>query len=202
MKNINIFDSIEEKEKNKILKNLDTSPVLFSKKSTIIDNSNINNIIGVILKGEANVLKYDYDGNRFIIEKLEKNSLFGDIFSRFDGEIEVVAVTDCEVLLFSYEDLINKNKNRLFINNLFQLLTYKIKKINVQVDILSKKTIRDKLIKYFKSISNKKNIEIPFNYTDLADYLCVDRSAMMRELKKMKDEGIIEVNGKKIKLLT
>ena len=46
-----------------------------------------------------------------------------------------------------------------------------------------------------------KSFRIPFSLTDLADYLSVDRSAMMRELKILKDEGFIEKSGNKIKLL-
>ena len=204
MKNINIFEGIDEKEINKILKNLDTETINISKNDIIMDNNSYHNTIGIILNGEANIEKYDYNGNRVIIEKLKKISLFGDIFSNFEGEIEIIAKVDCEVLLIDYDNLINKNKNRIFINNLFQLLVNKNKKLNTRLDILSKRTIRDKLVSYISSISNKSRryITLPFTYTDLADYLCVDRSAMMRELKKMKNDGIIKTDGKKIKLLS
>ena len=205
MKIKDVFEGIEEKEKDKILKNLDIETIVFSKNEIILDNSNKENNIYIILKGEANIEKYDYDGNRFIVEKLKDNSIFGSIFSTFSGEIEVIAKEECTVLIFSYNNLIFKNKNKIFINNLMELLTYKINNLNNKIDILSKRTIRDKLIKYLLILSNekiKKYISLPFTYTDLADYLCVDRSAMMRELKKMKEENIIKINGKKIKLLS
>ena len=41
---------------------------------------------------------------------------------------------------------------------------------------------------------------IPLSYTDLADYLSVDRSAMMRELKSLKEEGFISRDGNKVTL--
>ena len=62
----------------------------------------------------------------------------------------------------------------------------------------------DKLLAFFKLNSNKGNnrvIYLPFNLTDLADYLAVNRSAMQRELKNLKNEGFIEIKDKKIKLL-
>lgn len=61
--------------------------------------------------------------------------------------------------------------------------------------LLTYKGVRDKLITYFNNLSienNNKTFEIPFSLTDLADYLMIERSAMMRELKRLKDEKIIK----------
>lgn len=44
----------------------------------------------------------------------------------------------------------------------------------------------------------RDGFSLPFSYTDCADYLFVDRSAMMRELGRMKEEGLIRTEGKKI----
>jgi len=79
-----------------------------------------------------------------------------------------------------------------------------MKKKNERIEILSKKTIRNRLLEYFNIEANKhgsKYIYLPFNFTDLADYLGVDRSAMSRELSHLKEEKQIEVKGKKITLL-
>ena len=35
------------------------------------------------------------------------------------------------------------------------------------------------------------SFSIPFNKRELAEYLCMDRSAMLRELGKMKTEGAV-----------
>ena len=74
----------------------------------------------------------------------------------------------------------------------------------MRIELLTQRSIRDKLIGYFTMLSTRtfsKTITLPFSLTDLADYLSVDRSAMMRELKLLKDDGIIEKVGKKIKLI-
>ena len=39
------------------------------------------------------------------------------------------------------------------------------------------------------------------SYTELADYLAVNRSALSREIKNLKDDELIETKGKRIKLL-
>ena len=61
-----------------------------------------------------------------------------------------------------------------------------------------------KLLSYFDILSKssmRKTFTLPYNYTDLADFLSVDRSAMMRELSHLKEEGFIDKKGNKIKLL-
>lgn len=76
--------------------------------------------------------------------------------------------------------------------------------LNTRIELLTKRSIRDKLIGYFTLISSKnlnKSFTLPFSLTDLADYLSVDRSAMMREMKSLKEEGFIEKNGNRITLL-
>ena len=76
--------------------------------------------------------------------------------------------------------------------------------LNTRIELLTKKNIRDKLLSYFDILSTKKLskiISLPFTFTDLADYLSVDRSAMMRELSHLIEEGFIDKKGKRIKLL-
>jgi len=79
-----------------------------------------------------------------------------------------------------------------------------MRNMNTKIEILSKRTIREKLISYFQSISNRKHSKtfyLDFSLSDLADYLCIDRSAMMREIKNLIDDGIIIKNKRKIKIV-
>lgn len=92
----------------------------------------------------------------------------------------------------------------IFFNNLFDIINYKYSKTNERVRVLEKKQIRDKLLEYFDIESNKSGLNyfyLPFSFKRLADYLVVDRSAMFRELKNLKTEGFIKVEGRKITLL-
>ncbi|MGN1353208.1 MAG: Crp/Fnr family transcriptional regulator, partial [Bacilli bacterium] len=203
-----IFEGIEEEDIKKMLKCFDAKTRTFKKDRTIVTNIINIKMIGIILEGTANMEKYDYNGNRSIIEKLEKNSVFGEVFSRLGSDISVIATSDCEVLFIEYEYLIKRCKkgciyHSILTNNVLQLLSKKIVDLNKRLEILSKRTIRDKLLSYFELLANnnpKRSFNLPFTYTDLADYLSIDRSAMMREIKNLKEEGFIETNGKKITL--
>lgn len=203
-----IFEGIEEEDIKKMLKCFDAKTRTFKKDRTIVTNIINIKMIGIILEGTANVERYDYNGNRSIIEKLEKNSVFGEVFSRLGSDISVIATSDCEVLFIEYEHLIKRCKkgciyHSILTNNVLQLLSKKIVDLNERLEILSKRTIRDKLLSYFELLANnnpKRSFNLPFTYTDLADYLSIDRSAMMREIKNLKEEGFIETSGKKITL--
>ncbi len=108
-----------------------------------------------------------------------------------------------------YDTIINCTQNNKgfynqFIKNLLEIIVNKINEKNERIEILSNKSIRNKLLEYFRIETKKtgnKIIYLPFTFTDLADYLSVDRSAMSREIKNLKDEGFIEIKQKRITLL-
>ena len=79
----------------------------------------------------------------------------------------------------------------------------KARELTMHVNILSRRTIRLKLLTYFDTLKHGgtvKTVTLPLSYTALADYICADRSAMMRELKKMRLDGQISVSGRNITL--
>jgi len=199
-----IFDGIDEKDISKLIKNLDANIINYDKGITISKNTNTEKIIGIILDGTANIEKYDYNGNKTIIDKLERNSIFSDIFLYTKSDISIITTSKCQVLVFEYNNLLKNLKNTVLVNNIFIMFTDKIIKLNIRIELLSKRTIKDKLLTYFKILSNNKfnkTFNLPFTYTELADFLSIDRSAMMREIKKLKDKGYIETNNRKIKLI-
>ena len=77
--------------------------------------------------------------------------------------------------------------------------------LSERVDVLSRRSIREKLLCYFRQLAEKEdgqNFQLPFSLSTLADYIATDRSAMMRELKKLKEEEIIVSDGRKFTLLS
>ena len=208
MEELSIFKNIEEKDINKMLNCFGAETKKYQKDDIILSNMSNTNLIGVVLSGYANMIKYDYNGNRTIIESLEHDSIFGKPFSYLDNEVSVVATTDCEVLLMEYNCLIKRCKKNcvchsMITDNVLDLLRDKIMELNERLEVLSKRSIREKVLCYLSLVAKKKRKNIfylPLTYTELADYLSVDRSAMMREIKKLKDQGMISSNGKRLKL--
>ena len=165
----------------------------------------------ILINGEADLIRYDLNGNRTIVEHYSKNNLFGEIFYNVttNNELFVEAQKKCEVIFFNYDYLENKCElNCKYHNEILQTLPHlflnKLNSLNTRIEILTKRTIRDKLLTYFNIISSSymsKSFTLPFSLTDLADYLSVDRSAMMREISLLKKDNIIDKIGNKITLL-
>ena len=206
---INPFQNISPKNREKLLYTLESSRLTFPKNELILSNINQGNIIGIVIKGMMQIIKTDYNGTRTIIEELEENDIFGTIISPLSNEYDILTKEESTVYIIDYDeikklDLDNKSYYNQFIKNLLEIIILKIEERNNRIEILTKKTIRNKLLEYF-NIESKKNglrvINLPFNFTDLADYLAIDRSAMSRELKYLKEEGFIEIKNHKITLL-
>lgn len=164
----------------------------------------------ILLKGEACLARYDAEGNRRIIYYLKKNDIFGEAFYKIhtDRELFVMAKKDCEVLFLPYDNIENCNIDCMFhialLKSLPDLILHGVEDINYRNELLTNKTIKEKLLTYLNHLSienNSKSFEIPISLSELADYLVVDRTAMMKQLKKMTEEGIIKKNKNKIKLL-
>ncbi len=167
--------------------------------------------ICILISGKADLIRYDKDGNKDIIENYNVNDIFGETFYpvNTNNELFVQATENCEVLIFLYEDIKMKCKNnckyhQILISSLLELVINKSVHQNSRIEILSKRTIREKLLSYFSILSttsSSKTVILPFSLTNLADYLSVDRSAMMREIKNLITEGFISKNKNKIKIL-
>lgn len=200
------FDNITNLGKEKLLKTI-KAHITFYKKNTIILKE--DNEIGIILNGYIQIIKSNYNGTKNIIQEFYDDDVLGtDLFFSNDSEYEIIAKEDTNLIIINYNEIINTNKNdknfNEFIKNMFIILNNKTIEKNERINILTKKTIRNKLLEYFEINYKKtgsKNIYLPFNFTDLADYIAVDRSAMSRELSYLKNEGFIEIKGKKITLL-
>ena len=176
-------------------------------KNEIITTYIVNrNQVCIVLEGCADLMRYDFNGNQTIVEKFNKFDVFGEIFYKINtnNELFVIAKEKSKILLFNYDIFEKKCKKNCkmheeLVIGLPNLVLSKVSDLNLRIELLSKKTIRDKLISYFRILSEKnfsKTFTLPFSLTDLADYLSVDRSAMMRELKSLKNEGFIKKSDK------
>ena len=165
----------------------------------------------ILIDGNADLVRYDLNGNRTIVEHFSKNDIFGEVFYTVttNNELLVEARGKCKVLIYTYNDIHTKCRNNCKFHQklseyLPELILNKVTNLNMRVELLTKRSTRDKLLGYFSLLSNRnlnKTFSLPFSLTDLADYLSVDRSAMMREIKLLRDDNLIEKNGNKITLL-
>ena len=206
---LRIYKNIEEKNLKKLLSTLQSNTLFYNLNQTIAYSLGNRNIIGIIESGEANLIRFDYNGDRTIVEELKKDDIFSDMFyTTTNSELTVIATKKCKVTFIEYDELIKKAQTSvnamILLNNLVNLITKKLIKRNERIDLLTTRTIRNKLLAYFElqaKKNNSKSFDLNYSYTDLADYLAIDRSAMMRELKNLKEDRLIQDTNKKITIL-
>ncbi len=205
------FEGLTKSQINKLLDLLGVHVYKFNKNQEILPTIKNENIVGIILEGYAQILNIEYNGNEIVIDNLYKDSVFGTNISLTNSEnYQIIAKQDTDVLVIDYDKLINpQNLNHnyfnIFFRNLFDIINIKMKEKNERIKVLEKKQIREKLLEYFEMEYKKghlnNNIFLSFSFKDLADYLAINRSAMFRELKHLKEEKLIEVNNRKVTLL-
>ena len=208
MHELELFKNLTESELSYLCKYLNATNSTFKKNMTIMSNLGNSSDIGVIKKGNALLIRIDYNGNRSIVSYIEKGDIFGGLFNTSSiDELIVVSNSACEIVFLEYDNIFKYTGHKWcqkFIVNLFMLISQKINYINKRVELLTKKTIREKLLEYFHLLEKEQkstHIIIPFSRIELAEYLAVDRSAMLRELKKLKEEGIININRNHVKII-
>ncbi len=173
----------------------------FNKNEVITSYIEKRKQIIILISGEATLVRYDEKGNKDIVDFFHEGSVFGEAFYNvfLNSELSVIATKKCKILTIMLDDVLKKcdskckshdELNMLLLNLLFDNTTH----INSRLEVITKRTIREKILIYFQTLSIEKYsniITIPFSLTDLSDFLSVNRSAMMREIKALEDDGII-----------
>ena len=165
--------------------------------------------IGFIVSGGVIISKEDYWGNRVIMAKLIDGQIFSESFALSKSKVSEVCVVAAEEsnILFLDAAKILMCKSEVahkLIKNLVFALAGKNLRLNDKLTHMSKPTTREKLLSYLSAESQKQKsstFEIPFDREQLADYLAVERSAMSRELSKLRCDGYIQYTKNRFTLM-
>lgn len=214
MKNIScpLFSNIRENELKKLYNCLHAKEVKFEQNAEICSYDNQKGVLGVVTQGEVIIKKIDLNGNSTILDHIQKNGVFSDIFAFTATEANFIGVYAGEpttVMFFDYPSVFKRCEkaceyHSTFVENLLKIVIDKSKTLSQRVEILSNKTIREKILSYASIVVNQVGsltFTLPMSLTSFAEYLCVDRSAMMRELKKLSEQGIIKTNKRTFTVL-
>lgn len=163
-----------------------------------------NQHIAVLFSGRAKLEVLDIEGDIFRLESYEEGDVFGELFTLpiNSNEYIVTAEEASRVVYIDYNHVITPCEHvctfhTQLISNLFIMTAQKTQELSFHLSVLHQHSIREKLLCYLRFMRSalkpdaKGNFEIPMTLSKLADYLCVDRSAMMREIKSMKTEGLL-----------
>lgn len=182
----------------------------YKKNSVILSTGNVVRDIGTVLSGSVNIENTDPWGNKTILSNVSVGGIFAESYA-FCGEplmVDAVAAEDTCVLFLSAAALTNGNdsqndwRSKMIINLLENSMRKNIV-LSERIFCTAPKTIRGRLLLFLSSCSKKaksSSFQIPFNRQQLADHLNLDRSALSKELGKMKRDGLIDFYKNTFKL--
>lgn len=215
-----LFDGVEKEDIGKILNCLGSAKRSYKKGDFIFLAGQSVPEVSILISGRAQVVKESIFGDAMLIGHLGPGDIFAETYACMGADtipISVIAFTNCEVLMMDLKRVVQTCSNscvfhQRMIFNLMKVLASNSAALNKKMSYLTYKTIRGRLAAYFfdcaeqamtqngcpRDLPKTIEFELPFSRTELADYLCVDRSAMSRELSNMRKEGILDFSGRKV----
>lgn len=211
LKRTKLFAGVGEEGIGAMLTCLGARLRTFKKGEYVLRQGEHLNDILVLAGGSLHIQKDDYWGNRSILGQIGIGEIFGEAYAAPESGTllnDVIALEDSAVFFFDVKRIITTCSSACrfhtrVVQNLFFTISEKNRSLVRKLDYMSKRTTREKLIAYLSEEAKKENspyITIPFNRQQLADYLSVDRSAMSKELCRMRDEGLLEFEKNQFKL--
>ena len=197
--NCELFDGIEGEELEKMLKCLSARRVKMERGQTLFAEGEAAGQVGVVLSGAVQIRQTDLFGNQTILAHLTEGGIFGEAFAcagvaRYP--VDAVCQSAGEALLLERVPSPCAQPcpaHSRLVGNMITVLAEKNVRLMDKNRILSRRSTREKLLAYL-------DIQARFSRQELADYLCVERSAMTVELMKLDREGLIRVRGRRIAL--
>lgn len=202
LKHARLFQGISEQEIMAMLKCLDAATHSYEKGDCVFRRGETITSVALLLEGDIHIQKEDYWGNLSILSEISPGELFGEVYACLgDQEMtnSAVAVKPSRVLFLDMKRILTmcpsacQFHSRL-IRNLLSVMAWKNRALTRKLEHMSRRSMREKLLSYLSEQSlraGRPSFDIPFSRQQLADYLAVDRSALSKELCKMRDEGLL-----------
>lgn len=199
----NLFTGISQENAVHLLSCLKAQMIDYPDDTVIIEEGVPVRNFGVLLSGRGRSYRNDSEGNTLTLTLLKSGSEIGVILAASSGRPSPVSVAvekGSTILFLSYDRLIksctgNCPCHQLLIRNFIGIAAQKGLILHERIDCLLRPTARDKIMTYLKKSapsSGSGTFTIPLDRNAMAEYLNMDRSALSRELSRMKKDGIID----------
>lgn len=188
---------------NSIFPRLNGNVCAVSEGEAVLAEGQYTNSIGIILEGKFNAIKTYSTGTTSIIDMLWSPGLWGVdiVFTRTrKSSLSLVSLTSARVFVFPCDGLDSLKwmnfecRERIIANIIAYIADESMRKQN-KIEIISQSKLRDRITTFLNQMYHHRDsahFSIPFTREQLADYLCVNRSALSHELSLMQQEGLIQ----------
>ena len=202
MRNVNIFKKIPAERYPEIIQKLGGYEQIYYPNEVVWNQGEGHNSIGIILQGLIQAA--DISGkDPQIIQQFHAGECFGEAVAFGDQKswVEIHALKSTRILYLQVDGLMADMSDRDFTlmkTNLVREMSNKLSILSLKNQILAEPRLRRRILMYLNVLpaDDEGWKEVPFGQRDLAQYLNVNRSALSRELARMRDEGLIETENK------
>ncbi len=197
-----IFRNMTPGELEQMIRVARTREMTYQREDIIFHAGDAVREIGIVQSGSVRIENIDLWGNRSILSNVPRGHVFAETYaiSHEPMMVDAVAAEECRILFLDMDVLLDEQNVRepwylKLLRNMVQISTQKNLVLSSRIFCTSAKTIRSRLFTYFSMLSVRSGsttIQVPFNRQQMADYLNLDRTALSKELGKMRDEGLID----------
>lgn len=208
-----LFSGLSDEEISRMLVCTEAREKSYASGEYVLRRGDTVREISILVEGRLHIQREDYWGNRSIVSDVRIGEMFGESYALPESGVlmnDVVAAENSIVISLDCHRLLSPCSSscpfhNTAIMNLVSILAGKNRMLVRKIGHLSERTTREKLISYLSDEALRQksgSIDIPFSRQQLADYLAVDRSAMSKELGKMRDEGLLETHKNHFELFS
>lgn len=197
-----VFQGITKEEWREIQASLPMKQESVRKGDVIFHQGEIAREMGLVLMGGVHIESVDLWGNRSILSHVGQGQVFAETYALTGGPllVDAVAAVDSQILRIDLSELLREREqsplwNQKLLKNLVTIFAQKNRALSGRIFCTSSKSIRGRVVTYLSAQALEQGSHsffIPFDRQQLADYLSVDRSALSKELGRMRDEGLLE----------
>jgi CRP-like cAMP-binding protein len=202
-----LFRDLKSSEIETILSGIPYRVRRFPSGKMVAQSGDMVNSLMIVLSGYVKGEMIDFTGRIIKIEDISMPSAIAPAFlfgNRNSFPVNVIAVQDTELLMIEKSDFLKLLKeNEQLLTNFLDMISNRSQFLSDKIKFLNFKTIKSKLAQYILELAmnGKKEIRLDRSQNDLADYFGVARPSVGRALGELEELGLIETNGKNIKVL-
>ena len=204
LRNISLFSAVKESNLEKLLAGNHIYKKHYSKGVTVHNANETCRTLDIVLSGSLVAYSLSTNGSSTTMFEFSKGSVIGA--NLLFGEnhsypLNIYCLTDCQIIHIDINAVLEFLHDYNFTLHYIKSISQNSQGINQKIAMFTQRTLRENIMDYFKQqtiIQKSSVILLPMSKRQLADYLGVQRPSLFRELKKLKEEGIIEINNRTI----
>lgn len=205
LKQIPLLADVDEKILSELIKESEIYEIKYKKNTTIHSRGDECTTIDVVLSGRLVAYFLSQNGSENVMSEFKSkaiiaaNLLFGD---NNYYPFNIYCMTDCRLLHLTKSAVCILLKDYNFVMQFIKSISQNSQGMNRKIVMYSQKSLRKNLLDYLYALSIKQQtdtVTLPLTKKQLADYFGVQRPSLFRVIKELKDEGLIEVQNRKIK---